>query len=225
MSSAEDASQAAENDAAALGGLNYASVGQIYETTIHADGVPSMRFVSVPRRVLEPGTTDSDAELNLVEFLRILDLDPGALLFRQFFPTELPLILYQCLVGELFPGIPSVFLDDRANLTGEQRRLVEFAEYLAFEDLIPFELSDQQSRSLGKIILTGATTGAGLGAAGAGAKIGATGGFIIGAPAGPLVFITVPAGFVVGGLVGALTEALGERLYDRLRNRRKPKPS
>jgi hypothetical protein len=54
-----------------------------------------------------------------------------------------------------------------------------------------------------------------LGAAGAGAKLGTASGFVIGIPAGPLVFITVPAGFVVGGLVGAVTEAFGERLYNR----------
>jgi hypothetical protein len=85
--------------------------------------------------------------------------------------------------------------------------------------LSPFELSPEQSRSLRKIMVTGVTTGVALGAAGAGAKVGAAGGLAIGAPAGPLVFVTVPAGFVVGGLMGAVTWALGERYYERLRGR------
>ena len=204
-----------------MAGLDFTSVGQIYETTVHADDVPSMRFVSVPRRTLDPGATDSALAMDPLEFLRILDLD--ASIVTSFSLTQLPIVLFWCLDGALGPGIPVGFFESRANLTDSQRRLEDFAEYLSFEDLIPFELSDQKSRSLAKIILSGATTGAALGAAGAGAKIGAAGGFVIGAPAGPLVFITVPAGFVVGGLVGAATEALGERLYDRLRNGRTPR--
>jgi hypothetical protein len=41
---------------------------------------------------------------------------------------------------------------------------------------------------------------------------------------GLLIFMTVPAGFVVGGLLGAVTGALGERLYDYLRGAPRPKP-
>jgi hypothetical protein len=61
VSSAEDARQAAEDDAAALVRLNFASVGQIYETTVHADGVPSMRFVSCGARLLDLAWTDLPA--------------------------------------------------------------------------------------------------------------------------------------------------------------------
>jgi hypothetical protein len=197
--------QAAQSEAAGSAGLNFASIGQTYETTIHADNVPSMRFVSIPRRAPEPETT-----YPVEEVLQILGLaERGS---RRFFPAELPWVLWECLTAGRHD-----LRGDRAVWSDEDRRLFEFAEYLAFEDLIPFELSAQQSRSLAKLMCGGATMGAAVGAAAAGAKVGTVGGLVIGAAGGPLIFITTPVGFVVGGLVGAVTGALGERLFHRLR--------
>jgi hypothetical protein len=187
----------AESETAASGGLNVASIGQVYETTIYADNVPSMRFVTVPQRAVEPARTDT-----VEDCLQILGLEGFE--STLFFPFELPFMLWQCLTAQR-PYPEGV----RTGWSGEDRRLIEFAEYLAFEDLIPFELSEQQSRSLSKLMTIGSLGGAALG----GAKLGAAGGFIVGAAGGPLVIVTTTAGFVVGGLVGAVTAGVGEKIY------------
>ena len=218
----EDALEAAALVSSATRGLDITRA-QTYETTIHGAGVPSMRFVTIPAQALESASRQGHTlrlrissiyaglqAADPAEGLEILGLD--GLENRPFYPAELPSVLWECLTGgrTIPPG-------DRTAWEETDRRLFEFAEYLAFEDLIPFESSAQRSRSLSKLMIGGATTGTMLGAAAGGAKAGAAGGLVIGAPAGPLVFITTPVGFVVGGLVGAITGALGERLYNRLR--------
>ena len=207
MPTAATEERAAEGEATAGGGLNFASIGQTYETTIYADKAPSMLFVTFPRAAVDVKTP-----ISVEGTLRTLGLDD--LEGKQFYPAELPWMLWMCLTdGRSYPE------GDRGAWSEEDRRLFEFAEYLAFEDLIPFELSPQQSRSLAKLMTMGALGGAALG----GAKIGATGGFIVGAAGGPLVIVTTTAGFVLGGLVGAATGALGERLYGKLEGPSKPK--
>jgi hypothetical protein len=39
------------------------------------------------------------------------------------------------------------------------------------------------------------------------------GGLVIGAGGGPLIFITTPAGFILGSLLGAVTAKFGEKIY------------
>jgi hypothetical protein len=207
VQTAEAEVRAAESEGVSAAWLGLARVGQTYETTIRADGMPSMRFVSVAGRVLGPQAMDA------VEFLRILGL--AELESRRFFPAELPWVLWECLAAR------RPITGNRRAWSDEDRRLFEFAEYLTFEDLIPFELSEQRSRSLGKLMLGGATIGAAVG----GAKVGAAGGIILGATGGPLIFITVPAGFIVGGLVGAVTGTLGYKLSDFLRGSPDPDSS
>jgi hypothetical protein len=195
-------------------GLNYASVGQTYQTTISADDLPSVLFLSVPRRGEKPGMRDLDEECQ-----QIFHLD-GVTSSKRLYPAELAWALWYCITdGRDIPTDE----DDRSNWPVEDRRLMEFAEYLAFEDVIPFELSAQQSRSLAKLMVAGSGAGLTLGAVAAGAKVGAAGGIAIGAPAGPLVFITAPAGFVVGGLVGAVTSAFGENIFNFLSRSPRPK--
>ena len=96
MPSDEDATQTGEDDDAAVpGGFDFASVSQIYETTIHADGVPSIRFVSVPRRVLELETSDfTDRELGPA-FGFVQFLNHPVLFITPFSPSELPWAIFQ----------------------------------------------------------------------------------------------------------------------------------
>ncbi|SRR5579859_1984191 len=198
-------------------GLNYASIEQTYATTLDADGVPAMQFVSIPLRSLAGQVTDrsfvemtpfNQAMVITVACLQACDLDKFEI--RQFFPVELPSVLWQCMT-ELDRPWPD---GERADWSDEDRRLAEFAEYLAFADLVPFEMSAQQSRSLSKLMAAGATLGTGLGAVAAGAKAGVVGGLVIGAGGGPLIFITTPAGFVLGGLLGAVTAKFGKKIYE-----------
>ena len=62
---------------------------------------------------------------------------------RRFYPAELPAALFECMAGHRHPDD-----GDRMSWSVAHAVLFEFAEYLAFEDLIPFEMSAQQSRSL-----------------------------------------------------------------------------
>ena len=208
---------AAESEAATDDGLTLTGVGQTYETTIRADGVPSMRFLSIPLRVLGLDTTDTRPDSWYTdECLRILGLDEFDK--EEFFPAQLPGKLWQCLTeGRPMPH------GNLKSWSVEDQRLFTFAQYLAFEDLIPFELSEQRSRSLGKLMSVGGIMGATLAGTATGAKVGVAGGLFIGAPTGPLIFVAAGAGLVVGGLVGAVTGAVGYKVADYISG--SPKPS
>ena len=186
---------------------------QTYETTIAAEGVPEFRFLTVPARVLpDPSGWDeiaAEVELDPSLVSSLLGLDAQV---RPLAAVELPFALFACLREEE----PEQLLIRPEELSEGDQHLFRFAEYLAFGELIPFESSDQRSRSLSSILVAGAGLGASFGAVAGGAKIGAGAGLVIGAPAGPLVILTTTGGFVVGGLVGAVTGALGTNIYDRL---------
>lgn len=219
----EDVLQAAALASAGARGLDTTRV-QTYETTIHGDLVPSMRFATVPAAALERAVRGGQTlprlssiyagfeEVDPTEALEVLGLETFER--RSFYPDDLPAVLWECLTGGRARPVGA-----RATWDPDDRRLFAFAEYLAFEDLIPFESSSQKSSALSKLMIGGATTGSVLAATAAGAKVGAAGGLVIGAPTGPLVFITTPVGFVVGGLVGAMTGGLGERLYEKVRGK------
>lgn len=184
-------------------GLDEARPVQTYQTTIRAKGVPDFRFVTIPISAFEREPEDVD------DALGILGLSDGG---EHFYPAQLPEKLWFCLTGGR-----NVLQDPREEWPDEDRRLFEFSEYLAFADLIPFESSEQKSRSGGALMLSGAGLGAAVGAGAAGAKVGMATGIVIGSAGGPVVILTAAAGFVVGGLVGAVTGALGDNIYDRLR--------
>lgn len=188
----------------AAAGLAEARPLQTYQTTICMPGVPAFRFVTIPISIFEREPDD------VADAVRMLGLpDEG----RSFFPVELPEALWFCMSGGR--DLPS---EARDEWVSEDRQLFEFAEFLAFADLIPYEASEQRSRSAGKLMLSGAGLGAAVGAGAAGAKVGAATGIVIGTAGGPVVILTAAAGFVIGGLVGAVTGALGDNIYDRLRS-------
>jgi len=164
-------------------GLDDDPVVQTYETTLYADGVPPARFVTIPASVL---LDEARGDLP-----RLLDAF-GWQQVRDFGPAELPGVLWQCLSPQRdWPA------GERDLWTIEDRALVGFIERIIFLPSIPFESSDQESKSLGALMAAGATTGAGVGTA---VAVG---------PHAPIMIVTVPAGFVIGGLVGAVTHALG----------------
>ena len=180
-------------------GLDEGRAVQTYETTLYADNVPPVRFITIPSRALI-----DEARGDLSGLLDMFGLETS----EEFAPADLPMVLWRCLNPERPPP------DASRDLWPErERRTMEFIEQLIYLPCIPFESSEQGSQSLGSLMTKGATTGAGVGAL---VSVG---------PHAPIIVITVPAGFVIGGLLGALTHALGVSIDDRVRDKLRRKPS
>lgn len=181
---------------------------QIYETTIWApDPLPDFRFVTIPVGAL------GDSADSLAQVFELFDLRPTYA--QRIFASDLPGAMWQCLTG----GRREPPSGARGDWEDEDQLLFTFAEYLAFEDLIPFEESPQKSESGTKLMVRGSGLGAIVGAGLGGAKIGATTGFVIGTASGPLVVLTTAGGFVVGGVVGAVTGVLGDKAATFIRSK------
>jgi hypothetical protein len=181
---------------------------QVYETTIWAPpDLPDFRFVTIPIGALE-GDAYRPAQV-----FDLLGLEPNDA--QPIFASDLPEALWHCLTEgrREHPSGAREYWGD------EDQLAFTFAEYLAFEDLIPFEESPQKSESGAKLMVRGAGLGAVVGAGIGGAKIGATTGFVIGTASGPLVVLTTGAGFVIGGVVGAVTGVLGDKAADFFRGK------
>lgn len=176
---------------------------QVYETTIYnrdrtGEG---FSFASVPARSLPGGGVPSLEQLALT--LEVLFLDDSPHAFRQNLrPWGLPFLID----GALGRRAPFRFYFDPDVPFGEKQGPSRFAEYLAFEAVVPFESSPLGSKALATLVGATATAGAGLGYAATGE---------------PIVLLTVPAGIVVAGAalgVGAgVATGLAEGLRYRLR--------
>jgi hypothetical protein len=173
---------------------------QMYETTIMSgESQHAMHVVVVPRRS-EP--TDDNAEP-----MRILD----ALDLAKLAPTN-PSDLAKHLALMLSPDVSARDLPQALGTVTQGSDPsyqptpsdVRFAEFVAFERVIPFEESPLSLESLAKIVTT--ATGAGLGA-----FVG-----FVAFGSGPLLFVSVPAGMLICGAARGVAQALEEGLRERL---------
>jgi len=179
---------------------------QVYTTTVYGRGVPPAQFLTIPDAILE-----RELRGGLYEFVEGLELD---VISPPFVASELPKVLFACLSeGSEAPS------GGRGEWPQDAQSLMSYCEYLAYAPVVPFAMSPVSSKGLGGMMASGAALGAGLAGAATGAKVGVGTGIVVGTAGGPLVFIAVPAGFIVGGLVGAATGVMGERIAHRLRPR------
>lgn len=160
---------------------------QLYETTLAEAGLGlSFSVLVVPARSFPEGHTP---ELPDLAGSLELDLQTGPQSV-----AELPSAIVAVLRGEISQG----------SRAGEPE--YEFAEAVAFDEVIPFEFSPLDARSLASIV-----TGSGA----AGAAVG----FVVGAGVPPLLLITVPAGMIVCGAAAGIAAALEQGLKTRLLRR------
>lgn len=161
---------------------------QIYETMVAEPGLGlSFSVIVVPARSFPEGHTPDRDDL-----ASSLDLDWQVGLENV---AELPSAIIAILHGEISQG-------SRAGDPG-----FEFAEAVAFGDIVPFESSPLDARSLASIV-----TGSGVAA-------GAAVGFVVGAGVPPLLLITVPAGMIICGAAAGIAAALDQGLKARLLRR------
>jgi hypothetical protein len=176
---------------------------QVYSTIVYGRRVPPAEFVTIPDAALEP-----DLRNGLYDFVEGLELDVAS---APIYAGDLSGALWHCLTeGGSTPS------SAREEWSDEEVAMFTFCEYLAYAPIIPFAMSPLESKGLGGMMASGAALGAGLAGAATGAKVGVGTGIIVGTPGGPLVFIAVPAGFIVGGLVGAVTGVMAQRIASRL---------
>jgi hypothetical protein len=155
---------------------------QVYETTIynrdrHGE---EFTFLTVPARSLRNGEVPSIKEF--AQSLSVLFMDDGPRAFRRNLrPWGLPFLID----GALGRRESFRFYFDPDTPFGEKQGPSRFAEYLAFEPVVPFESSPLGSKALATLVGGTSTAGAALGYA-------ATG--------DPIVLVTVPAGIVVAGV-------------------------
>jgi hypothetical protein len=174
-------------------------VSQIYETELWwREAQTGVRLVVVPARSLETATIlnnpwDVLAELQLEQLS-----DPIS-------ASTLPLAVASVLKeADNPPAAAQHFNLARAHLEAfatDHSGLLEFAEYVSYADVVPFESSPLSPDSLGKILTAG--SGAGIGA---GVAL-----MVAGGPT-PLLFVTVPAGMIVCGAAMGVSEALQKGL-------------
>jgi hypothetical protein len=162
---------------------------QFYETTIYDRdrAGQSFSFITVPARSFPDATTPPMAAVS--EALGTLFMDDGPRAFRRNLrPWGLPFLID----GALGRRRSFRFFFDPDVPFGEKEGPSQFAEYLAFEPVIPFESSPLGTKALASLIGATGTTGAALGYAATGE---------------PIVLVTVPAGIVIAGV--ALGVGLG----------------
>ncbi len=174
-------------------------VSQIYETEVWwRQAQTGVRMVVVPARSLESATILSNPWDALSELQLEQVSDPIS-------ASTLPLAVASVLKEADNPSAAAEHFNlARAHLeafTADHAGLLEFAEYVSYADVVPFESSPLSPDSLGKILTAG--SGAGIGA---GVAI-----MVAGGPT-PLLFITVPAGMIVCGAAMGVSEALQKGL-------------
>ncbi len=179
---------------------------QFYETTIFsASSEHAIHAVIIPRRSIAGPDPKLDVE-GIVAALQLQKLTLTSITGSSLTPAlavisspttppaEMLAHLTVALQTPVTPPAPSVAtVSDR-----------EFAEHLAFDDLIPFEQSPISLESLGKLVVS--ATGAG---------IGAYAGFVMAGPT-PLLLITIPAGMIICGAAKGIADALEKGLRERL---------
>ncbi|HET6505609.1 MAG TPA: hypothetical protein VFG42_02360 [Baekduia sp.] len=176
---------------------------QFYETTIYNRdrAGQSFSFVTIPARSFPDGQTPEIEQV--ASALGAFFMEDGPRAFRRNLrPWGLPFLID----GALGRRQSFRFYFDPDVPFGEKIGPSRFAEYLAFEAIIPFESSPLGAKALASLIgATTGTTGAALGYAATGE---------------PLVLVTVPAGIVIAGValgigVGTAT-GLAEGIHHRI---------
>jgi hypothetical protein len=155
---------------------------QVYETTIYNRDRRGQHFsfVTVPARSL-PNREVPSVE-HVARSLSVLFMDDGPRGFRRNLrPWGLPFLID----GALGRRESFRFYFDPDTPFGEKQGPSPFAEYLAFEPVVPFESSPLGSKALATLVGATSTAGAALGYAATGE---------------PIVLVTVPAGIVVAGV-------------------------
>ncbi len=174
---------------------------QVYETTIYDREVPgqALTFLTLPARSLRqpepPPVEDVARELGVL----LMDESPRAFR-RNVRPWGLPFLID----GALGRRFPFRFYFDPDVPFGEKDGPSRFAEYLAFEAIVPWESSPLGSKALATLITS-------TGAAGAALGYGATG--------EPIVLLTVPAGIVIVGTALGLGAGAATGLAEGVRYR------
>lgn len=175
---------------------------QIYETTIFNRDRrrEAFTFLTVPARSLP--TQEMPPMDQIADDLGLLLMEPEnpRSFRRNLRPWGLPFLLD----GALGRRQAFRFYFDPDTPFGEKEGPSRFAEYLAFEAVIPFESSPLGAKSLAALITTTGSVGAALGYAGSG---------------DPIVLVTVPAGIVLGGAAIGVGAGLAVGLADGIQSR------
>ena len=154
---------------------------QIYETTVYnREGRgQAFTFLTIPSRSLTDGQVPPVKRL--AHDLSVLFMDDGPRAFRRNLrPWGLPFLID----GALGRRDSFHFYFDPDTPFGEKTGPSRFAEYLAFEAIVPFESSPLGAKSLATLVGATGTAGAALGYAASG---------------DPIVLVTVPAGIIIAG--------------------------
>lgn len=175
---------------------------QIYETTIFnrdREGA-AFTFLTIPARSLP--SREMPPIDQVADELGVLFMEPEnpRAFRRNLRPWGLPFLLD----GALGRRHAFRFYFDPDTPFGEKVGPSQFAEYLAFEAVIPFESSPLGGKSLAALITTTGSAGAALGYAGSG---------------DPIVLVTVPAGIVLGGAAVGVGAGLAVGLADGIQSR------
>jgi hypothetical protein len=183
------------------------SVAQIYETTI-ADVASdlSAHFVTVPARSLGGGSylfRGSDGPLETLGLLRIADVPFGGV------ARSLAACLISDDVEEFQRRFQQGFEEETKHSSVRLPKPFEFAEYLTFARVIPFEQPSLSADSLGNIL-----TAQGHGEAG----------YVYHEATGtPLLAVAIPAGMMIcgsaPGMIRALESGLRQRLMELVKSR------
>jgi hypothetical protein len=138
---------------------------QIYETTIYnrERRGQAFTFVTIPARALPESEVPSVERV--ADVLSVLFIDDGPRAFRRNLrPWGLPFLID----GALGRRASFSFYFDPATPFGEKQGPSRFAEYLAFEAIVPFESSPLGAKALATLVGATGTAGAALGYAATG---------------------------------------------------------
>jgi hypothetical protein len=183
------------------------NVAQIYETTI-ADTASdlSAHFVTVPARSLGGGSylfRSTDGPLETLGLLRIADVPFGGV------ARSLAACLISEDVEEFLRRFDRGFEEETIHSSVRLPKPFEFAEYLTFARVVPFEQPSLSADSLGNIL-----TAQGHGEAG----------YVYHEATGtPLLAVAIPQGVVICGsalgMVRALESGLRQRFIEFIKSR------
>jgi hypothetical protein len=183
--------------------LDRDNLPQFYATEIwDPDTGLGVAFTTIPARSF------ANPEVLEVPEHALEDLDALEMWPLHITDTDLPLVIAAMLTPGTTPGARSWrSIGERPNASRNlDARVLEFSEYVAYAEVVPFENSPLAPDSLAKLIASG-------GGAGVGAFIGI---LAAGGPT-PLLFITVPAGMIICGSAQGVADGASEGLRHRVR--------
>jgi hypothetical protein len=172
---------------------------QSYETTIAFAAQVGLHVYVIPRRSFEDErvpTIDSIVGGPEFKLIRTMDITPA----------QLPAALSVIMSGSVPTGSPGVPATEEqrlaaALLMASNASNFDFAEYAAYAELIPVEMSPLRLASLGNVLTTVKTAMAIGGAAGAGVKLGL---LTAGVAAGAGAIATSPLLVAASGAAGVV---------------------